>query len=57
LGGQEEGGRKQSASRYREIEQEQEFFDKPAVTLDRLRKLDRAAEHAITAEARRTFRN
>jgi hypothetical protein len=57
LGGQEEGGRKQSASRYREIEQEQEFLDKPAVTLNRLRKLDRAAEHAITAEAGRTFRN
>ncbi len=32
-----------SASRYREIEQDEVFYEKPAVTLDRLRKLEAAA--------------
>jgi len=29
-----------SASRYREIEQEEMFYEKPAVTLERMRQLD-----------------
>ena len=32
-----------SANRYRELEHEQEFLESPAVTLDRLRKLEAAA--------------
>lgn len=36
-----------SASRYREIEQEQEFFENPAVTLDRLTRLEQQAEQHV----------
>ena len=32
-----------SASRYRQIEQDEVFYEKPAVTLDRLRALEQAA--------------
>jgi type I restriction enzyme M protein len=33
-----------SASRYREIEQDDSYYEKPKVTLDRLRQLEKAAE-------------
>src|SRR5207249_2297973 len=33
-----------SASRYRQIEQEEVFYEKPAVTLERMRQLEDAAE-------------
>jgi type I restriction enzyme M protein len=36
-----------SASRYRDLEQDDEFYEKPTITLERLRKLDRAAEAAV----------
>ena len=32
-----------SASRYRQVEQDEVFYEKPTVTLDRLRKLEAAA--------------
>lgn len=38
-----------SASRYREIEQEQKFYEKPAITLERLRKLEAFAAAEISA--------
>ncbi len=38
-----------SASRYRDVEQELEFLEKPTVTLERLRKLDKAAEDHMKA--------
>jgi type I restriction enzyme M protein len=38
-----------SAGRYREIEHEESFFDKPTVTLDRLRELERVASREIDA--------
>ncbi len=38
-----------SASRYRQIEQEEVFYEKPAVTLDRMRQLETAAERDIAA--------
>jgi type I restriction enzyme M protein len=38
-----------SASRYRQIEQEEVFYEKPAVTLDRLRKLQASATVDLTA--------
>jgi type I restriction enzyme M protein len=36
-----------SASRYRQIEQEGVFYEKPSVTLERLRQLERAAEQEV----------
>lgn len=36
-----------SASRYRQIEQEELFYEKPGVTLERLRQLERAAEQDL----------
>src|SRR5207237_7852168 len=38
-----------SASRYRQIEQEEVFYEKPAVTLNRLRQIESAATHAVAA--------
>lgn len=38
-----------SASRYREIEQDELFYEKPHITLDRLRKLEAAANADVTA--------
>ena len=38
-----------SASRYRQIEQDEVFYEKPAVTLDRLRKLEAAATVDVAA--------
>ncbi|MFO0967411.1 MAG: class I SAM-dependent DNA methyltransferase [Gemmataceae bacterium] len=38
-----------SASRYRQVEQEEVFYEAPEVTLGRLRELERAAEMEITA--------
>jgi type I restriction enzyme M protein len=36
-----------SASRYRQIEQEEVFYEKSALTLERLRQLERTAEHEV----------
>ena len=36
-----------SASRYREVEQEEEFYEEPSVTLERMRQLEGAAEKII----------
>lgn len=36
-----------SASRYRQIEQEEVFYEKPTVTLERLRKLEQVAEQNV----------
>jgi type I restriction enzyme M protein len=36
-----------SASRYRQIEQDEVFYEKPAVTLDRMRALEQAAEAQV----------
>ena len=38
-----------SASRYRQVEQEEVFYEKPAVTLERMRQLERAAESDVAA--------
>jgi type I restriction enzyme M protein len=38
-----------SASRYREIEQDDAFFEKPTLTLERLRKLEKAAIDQVAA--------
>jgi type I restriction enzyme M protein len=38
-----------SASRYRQVEQEEVFYEKPAVTLERMRQLEQAAEHDVEA--------
>jgi type I restriction enzyme M protein len=38
-----------SASRYRQIEEDEVFYEKPAITLDRLRQLETAAIADITA--------
>jgi type I restriction enzyme M protein len=38
-----------SASRYRQIEQDEVFYEKPTVTLERLRKLETAAMADATA--------
>jgi type I restriction enzyme M protein len=38
-----------SASRYRQVEQEEVFYEKPAVTLERMRQLEQAAEHDVAA--------
>lgn len=43
-----------SASRYRQVEQEQVFYEKPAVTLERLRQLEHAADRDVT-ELERTM--
>jgi type I restriction enzyme M protein len=40
-----------SASRYRQVEQDEEFYEEPKVTLDRLRQLEAAATGAIGALA------
>lgn len=42
-----------SASRYRQIEQDEEFYEQPRVTLDRLRQLEAAAISEVTALAAR----
>ena len=39
-----------SASRYRQVEQEEVFYEQPAVTLDRLRQLEAVTTGEITAE-------
>ena len=36
-----------SASRYREVEHEEEFHEEPGVTLERMRKLEKAAEEIV----------
>ena len=36
-----------SASRYRQVEQDEECYEEPKVTLDRLRELEVAAKGAI----------
>jgi type I restriction enzyme M protein len=41
-----------SASRYRQVEQEDVFYEKPAVTLERLRQLEAAAENDVAALAK-----
>jgi len=38
-----------SASRYRQAEQEEVFYEQPAVTLDRMRRLEQAAESDMAA--------
>ncbi len=38
-----------SASRYRQIEQDEVFYEKPAVTLDRMRSLEHTAETQVQA--------
>jgi type I restriction enzyme M protein len=38
-----------SASRYRQVEQDEDFFEEPKVTLDRLRQLEAAANGEIVA--------
>src|SRR5206468_1992317 len=38
-----------SASRYRQVEQEEVFFEKPGVTLERMRQLEAAAENDVAA--------
>src|SRR5207248_4361593 len=38
-----------SASRYRQVEQEDVFYEKPAITLERMRQLEQAAEKDVTA--------
>jgi len=38
-----------SASRYRQVEQDEEFYEEPKVTLERLRQLEQAAEGGLTA--------
>src|SRR5207247_2384644 len=37
-----------SASRYRQVEQDEEYFEKPHVTLERLRQLEAAAITQLT---------
>jgi len=41
-----------SASRYRQVEQEEVFYEKPAVTLERMRRLEQAAESDVAALAK-----
>jgi len=41
-----------SASRYRQVEQEEVFYEKAAVTLERMRQLEAAAENDVAALAR-----
>ena len=41
-----------SASRYRQVEQEDVFYEKPTVTLERMRQLEAAAENDVAALAR-----
>ena len=38
-----------SASRYRHVEQDEEFYEQPRITLDRLRQLEAAATGAVLA--------
>ena len=38
-----------SASRYRQLEHDETFYEKPAVTLDRLRQLETAAASDVAA--------
>ncbi len=38
-----------SASRYRQVEQEEVFYEKPTVTLERMRQLEQAAESDVAA--------
>jgi hypothetical protein len=38
-----------SASRYRQVEQEEVFYDQPAVTLKRMRGLEQVAESEVAA--------
>ena len=38
-----------SASRYRQIEQDEVFYENPTVTLDRMRALERTAESQVKA--------
>jgi type I restriction enzyme M protein len=40
-----------SASRYRQIEQDEEFYEEPQVTLKRLRQLETAATGEVAALA------
>jgi hypothetical protein len=40
-----------SASRYRQVEQEEVFYEQPAVTLERMRQLEQTAERDVTALA------
>jgi len=41
-----------SASRYRQLEQEEVFYEKPAVTLERMRQLEAAAENDVATLAK-----
>ena len=41
-----------SATRYRQLEQDEVFYEKPAITLDRLRQLEQAAERDVAALAK-----
>ena len=38
-----------SASRYRQVEQDEEFYEEPKVTLDRLRQLETVAIGGVAA--------
>jgi len=38
-----------SASRYRQVEQDEEFYEKPKITLDRLRQLEATATNEVNA--------
>jgi len=41
-----------SASRYRQVDQEEVFYETRAVTLERMRQLEAAAENDVAALAR-----
>ena len=41
-----------SASRYRQVEQEEVFYEKPAITLERMRQLEHAADSDVAALAK-----
>ena len=36
-----------SASRYREVEHEEAFYEEPSITLERMRQLEQAAEGLV----------
>ncbi len=38
-----------SASRYRQIEQDETYYEKPSVTLERLRRLEQATQSGVAA--------
>ena len=41
-----------SASRYRQLEQEEVFYEQPDVTLEQMRQLEAAAENDVAALAK-----